>query len=239
MSENNKSNRFARKLKDYRVSNRLSQEEFARKIGISMRTYQNYESGRRYPQNMDIVNKIANALGTTVEDLLGAEGGYIVEAGELGNLTDQRRMEQMVTQLSAMFAGGDIDEESKEAAMAALNEAYWRHKTENRQRYTPKKYRKDGEGRMSTASKLAVSAAGGIAIAAATAAIPAVAPVVGATAVGAGIATAINEKQTEKRIERENAMASQGDDEFEPDEDVLTDDYMDEPTIPEDGTDAE
>ena len=54
---------------------------------------------------------------------------------------DQRRLNQMVTQLSALFAGGEIDEESKDAAMAALNEVYWKHKKENRQRYTTKKNR--------------------------------------------------------------------------------------------------
>ena len=138
-------NKFAKKLKEYRLSKQLSQEDFAHEIGISLRSYQNYEGGYRYPRNMEIVNKIAVAVGTTVEDLLGADGGYIVDAGERGGLTDQKRMEQMVTQLSAMFAGGEVDEDSKAAAMAALNEAYWRHKTENRKRFTPKKYRKEEE----------------------------------------------------------------------------------------------
>ena len=88
---------------------------------------------------MEIVNKIAVALGVTAEDLLGTAGGYIVEANEKGGSRDRRRMEQMVTQLSAMFAGGEIDQESKDAAMAALNAVYWKHKEENRERYTTKK----------------------------------------------------------------------------------------------------
>lgn len=138
-------NEFAKKLKDYRKAKRMSQTDFAGLIGMPYRTYQNYESGVRYPKNMEVVNKIAVALGTTAEDLLGPAGGYIVEAGELGNIRDQRRMSLIVTQLSALFAGGDIDEESKDAAMAALNEVYWKHKTENRERFTPKKYRKDGK----------------------------------------------------------------------------------------------
>ncbi|WP_052842518.1 hypothetical protein [Enterococcus cecorum] len=62
-----------------------------------------------------------------------------MDAGEKGNSRDQRRMEQMVTQLSAMFAGGEIDQESKDAAMAALNAVYWKHKEENREHYTTKK----------------------------------------------------------------------------------------------------
>lgn len=132
---------FAKKLKLYRMNLKMSQADFAKFVGIPARTYQNYESGHRYPKNMEVVNKIAVALNVTAEDLLGPAGGYIVEAGEKGNSRDQRRMEQIVTQLSAMFAGGDIDEESKDAAMAALNEVYWRHKRENQEKYTPKRYR--------------------------------------------------------------------------------------------------
>ena len=136
MSENND---FGMKLKSYRKAREMSQADFAAFLGIPFRTYQNYESGHRYPRNMEVVNKIAVALGVTAEDLLGTAGGYIVEAGEKGGSRDRKRMEQMVTQLSAMFAGGEIDQESKDAAMAALNEVYWKHKTENRERYTTKK----------------------------------------------------------------------------------------------------
>ena len=129
-------NDFSRKLKEYRKAKRMSQQDFAAFIGMPYRTYQNYESGSRYPKNMAVVNKIATAIGTTSEELIGAAGGYIVDAGELGTIKDQRRMEQMVTQLTAMFAGGEIDEGSKDAAMAALNDAYWKHKQENRERFT-------------------------------------------------------------------------------------------------------
>lgn len=140
MGENND---FGLKLKSYRKAKEMSQKDFAEFLGIPYRTYQNYESGSRYPKNMEVINKIASALGITAEDLLGSAGGYIVEAGEKGGYRDVKRMEQMVTQLSAMFAGGDIDEESKDAAMAALNEVYWKHKQENRERYTTKKNKKE------------------------------------------------------------------------------------------------
>lgn len=133
------------KLKCYRKARRMSQKDFAASLGMSFRTYQNYEVGNRYPNSMDIINKIAVGIGTTTEELIEAAGGYIVEAGEKGGARDKKRMEQMVTQLSAMFAGGEIDQESKDAAMAALNEVYWKHKTENRERFTTKKNKKDQE----------------------------------------------------------------------------------------------
>lgn len=136
-------NEFARKLKQYRNALQMSQLDFAKHIGIPFRTYQNYEAGHRYPKSMDIINKIAVALGTTGAELVGSAGGYIIEAGEKGGYRDKKRMEQMVSQLSALFAGGEIDQESKDAAMAALNEVYWKHKQENRQRFTTKKNRQE------------------------------------------------------------------------------------------------
>ena len=71
---------------------------------------------------MEVVNKIAVALGVTAEDLLGTAGGYIVEAGDKGGSRDRKRMEQLVTQLSAMSAGGELEQESRDAPLAALTE---------------------------------------------------------------------------------------------------------------------
>lgn len=147
-------NDFGKTLKSYRLSREMSQKDFAAFVGIPFRTYQNYEAGYRYPKNMDVINKIATALGVTTEDLLGSAGGYVVEAGEKGGSRDQRRMQQMVTQLSALFAGGEIDQDSKDAAMAALNEVYWKHKTENRERYTTKKNKEKSAGDTTDSSAL-------------------------------------------------------------------------------------
>lgn len=141
------------KLKSYRKAKRMSQKDFAAFLGMSFRTYQNYEVGNRYPNSMDIINKIAVGLGTTTEELIGAAGGYIVEAGEKGSARDKKRMEQMVTQLSAMFAGGEIDQESKDAAMAALNEVYWKQKAENRERFTTKKNKDSNDSKGNNGSE--------------------------------------------------------------------------------------
>lgn len=64
---------------------------------------------------------MAIALGVTAEDLLNMAGGYIVETDEKGGSRDRKCMEQMVTQLSAMFAGGEIDQDSKDAAYGLLH----------------------------------------------------------------------------------------------------------------------
>ena len=43
----------------------LSQEELAKKAGVTGRTIQNYELGTRKPQHIEIVSRLATALETT------------------------------------------------------------------------------------------------------------------------------------------------------------------------------
>ncbi len=62
-------------LKQYREKRKLSQRELAERSGVSLRTLQDYEQGRK-PINQAAaitVHRIAQALGVTVEDLLEIE----------------------------------------------------------------------------------------------------------------------------------------------------------------------
>ena len=63
---------FAENLKEKRAQSGLTQAELAMKAGVTARTIQNYELGTRKPGNMVIVQRIADALGTTTEQLLRA-----------------------------------------------------------------------------------------------------------------------------------------------------------------------
>ena len=63
---------FAENLKEKRAQSGLTQAELAMKAGVTARTIQNYELGTRKPGNMVIVQRIADALGTTTEQLLSS-----------------------------------------------------------------------------------------------------------------------------------------------------------------------
>ena len=67
------------RLKEKRAEAGLTQAELAQKAGVTTRTIQNYEMGERVPSNLGIAQKLADALGTTVEYLLGSVGKLIVE----------------------------------------------------------------------------------------------------------------------------------------------------------------
>ena len=138
---------FKDRLKEKRLEAGLTQVELAGKAGVTTRTIQNYELGNRKPSNMEVIQRIADALNTTTEYLLGSSGAYVVEAQERGGAKAARDIEELVSEVTGLFAGGELSEEAIEGAMKALNDAYWMAKEKNR-KYTPKKYRKSADSKV-------------------------------------------------------------------------------------------
>ena len=133
---------FRDRLKEKRLAAGMTQAELAEKVGVSARTIQNYEMGTRKPRNLEVIQKIAEALLTTPDYLLGSSGAYVVAAQEKGGAKAARDIEALVSEVTGLFAGGELSEESMDGAIKALNDAYWIAKEKNR-KYTPKKYRPD------------------------------------------------------------------------------------------------
>lgn len=131
--------RFKDRLKDARLKAGLTQAELAEKVSVTARTIQNYEMGTRKP-NSKIVAALAAALGTTVDYLLSSADVYTLTAQEKGGARAARDIEELVSEVTGLFAGGQLSEDALEGAMRALNDAYWQAKEKNK-KYTPKKYR--------------------------------------------------------------------------------------------------
>ena len=134
---------FAEKLKEKRARSGLTQAELAERAGVTARTIQNYELGTRRPSNMVVVQRMADALGTTTEYLLGSAGTLIVEAHERGGAKAARDIDALVSAVTGMFAGGTLSDDAMDWAMRALREAYWIAKDKNK-KYGRKK-KKDAE----------------------------------------------------------------------------------------------
>lgn len=131
---------FSEQLRQKRLAAKLTQSELAAKAGVTVRTIQNYELGSRRPGNMEVVQKLAEALSSTVNELLGSSGAYVVEAQQKGGAKAARDIEELVGEVSGLFAGGQLSEDALDGAMRALTEAYWIAKQKNK-KYTPRKYR--------------------------------------------------------------------------------------------------
>ena len=134
---------FAENLKENRAQSGLTQAELAMKAGVTARTIQNYELGTRKPGNMVIVQRIADALGTTTEQLLSSGETLVVEAHERGGARAAKDINELVSEVTGMFAGGKLSDDALDGAMRALNEAYWIAKDKNK-KYGRKK-KKDAE----------------------------------------------------------------------------------------------
>ena len=134
---------FAENLKEKRAQSGLTQAELAMKAGVTARTIQNYELGTRKPGNMVIVQRIADALGTTTEQLLSSGETLVVAAHERGGARAARDINELVGEVTGMFAGGKLSDDALDGAMRALNEAYWIAKDKNK-KYGRKK-KKDAE----------------------------------------------------------------------------------------------
>ena len=118
-----------------------TQIQIADELGITIRL-QYYEEGK-VPAAAQ-TDKTDGNTGCYADELLSVQDQYLMEADEKGDSRDKRRIRQLVGEMHALFAGGELSDEDKDAAMRALNDAYWTAKEMNKETYTPKKYQNRG-----------------------------------------------------------------------------------------------
>ena len=123
---------FKERLKEKRLEANLTQVQLAEKISVTARTIQNYELGTRKPTKFEVVEKLAEALNTTAEYLLGQSGMLVLAAQEQGGSKAAKDIDELVSEVSGMFAGGHLSDEALDGAMQALNKAYWIAKEKNK-----------------------------------------------------------------------------------------------------------
>lgn len=93
---------FKERLKEKRGEANLTQAELAKIAGVSTRTIQNYELGSRKPYQIEVVQKIADALNTTTEYLLGSSGIIVAEAHEKGGAKAARDIDELVSEVTGI-----------------------------------------------------------------------------------------------------------------------------------------
>lgn len=131
---------FGEKLKEARKSAGLTQTELGEASGISLRTICLYENGKMYPRKRENYQKLADALQVDVQYLMGENESFVVKATEEYGGQGAKQAEKLISDMSALYAGGDLSDEDKDAVMKALQEIYWQSKARNVEKYTPKKY---------------------------------------------------------------------------------------------------
>ena len=134
--------KFGEKVKKSRTDAGWSQEDLAKKIGVSLRTITNYEVQNRYPKKREVYAKLAEVLGVDINYLMTEDEDFVVDASAKYGARGAKQAEQLISEVHGLFAGGELSEADKDGVMKALQQAYWECKEENVQKYTPKKYKK-------------------------------------------------------------------------------------------------
>ncbi len=124
--------KFGEKLRALRAEKHVSQEEAARAAGISRRAYGSYEQGGIYPRNRETYVKLAELFGCDVNYLLTEDEDFVAEAGARYGARGRRQAEELVREVSGLFAGGELADEDKDEMLRAIQEAYWIAKEKNK-----------------------------------------------------------------------------------------------------------
>lgn len=136
---------FGEKFREQRLKLGLTQKQLAEKLNISHRMITMYESGKSFPRTRESYRKIADFFGVNVNYLLAEDEDFVVQVGEKYGLRGMMQAQELIDNMSGLFAGGTLSERDKDAVMKALQDIYWESKERNIAKYTPRKYKKTQE----------------------------------------------------------------------------------------------
>ena len=123
---------FGEKLRQFRVASGLSQQKLADAVGVTRQTIYHYESRGRYCKDIPTVKRLANVLNVSVSELMDEEDYLLMDAQAKGGSDARHDIQMLVARVAAMFAGGELGDEDKDAALRAITDAYWDAKAEKK-----------------------------------------------------------------------------------------------------------
>ena len=139
---------FSDQIKRAREVAKLTQNELAQEVGVSQRTIASYESGGARARRSTI-EKLARALKVSVKFLSDdtctdpladiEKDEYIDQARALYGAKGVRDMDALLADNAALFAGGELSQEQKDAFFQAVMTAYVTCKEEASKKFSPKK----------------------------------------------------------------------------------------------------
>jgi len=143
---------FAEKVKDARCALGLTQFALAERVGVTERTINGYEKGRGFPKQYAL-KKIAKELGVTVEYLVVDEVDdpkenldreiFLEHVQKLYGRKGAEEAAALLTQTTALFAGGTLDDEAKEIFLQSIMEIFMESKSKAREKFTPKSRKRE------------------------------------------------------------------------------------------------
>jgi len=135
------------KLKALRLSKQITVAALSRASGLTDRAIRYIENNERTP-SIDAVKKLSSALevGTDyfIDDDIFQEAmhqeEFLAKAKELYGSKGKSQAANLLGQVRALYAGGELSDEERETFRDEMEAIFWDAKEEAK-RFTPKKYR--------------------------------------------------------------------------------------------------
>ena len=138
---------FSQKVRDARTLLKLNQEELGKLIGVSARAIVAYETTDTRPR-ASTLRKLAETLKVSVDYLTNDEiddplygiekQPFVEETRSLYGDKAAREIDFLMERNAALFAGGEISQDAKDAYFEAVMQAYLECKNKAKQTYGKK-----------------------------------------------------------------------------------------------------
>ena len=139
---------FGEKLINARLTMNMSQLELGEKVGVSERSIYSYEQTGTFPRKA-VLGRLAEALRVSVAYLTNEgetdrlknidEDYFLDDVRAKYGLKGAKEAQAVLAQASALFAGGELDDDAKEIFFQSLMEVYLESKADAQEKYAPRK----------------------------------------------------------------------------------------------------
>ncbi len=107
---------FAERIRDLRIAKRMTQQELGNKFGLTSTGISYWESGKAIP-NMEMMNKLSDFFGVTIDYLIGKnkidennEGMILFRKAEQVNENDKKKMYDIINSTIDVFLNNNNNE---------------------------------------------------------------------------------------------------------------------------------
>lgn len=139
---------FSDKIKRAREVAGLTQQQLADQVGVSKRTIASYECTNAIARR-STTEKLARALKVSVRYLIDEEctnplmdiekDAHVEEARKQYGASGARDVDALLNENAALFAGGELSQDEKDAFFEAVMQAYFASKNEAKRKFGTKK----------------------------------------------------------------------------------------------------
>lgn len=137
---------FSKRLRYYLSEYNMTQAELAKRLGVGTTSVYNWCNGLKTPR-MDKVDAMCDLFHCSRSDLMSDENTEHStltprDEKDIEKIIEHTR-EQLLSQEGLMFDGDPASPEAVDSILAAMQIGMEMAKKKNKEKYTPKKYKKD------------------------------------------------------------------------------------------------